>query len=53
MELSRKRGEAVYNLLVDKYGIDPNQLKIEAVGSSQQKFDGAQLNRVVVIEDNE
>ena len=53
MELSRKRGEAVYNLLVDKYGIDPNQLKIDAVGSSQQKFDGAQLNRVVVIEDNE
>lgn len=53
MELSRKRGEAVYKVLVDKYGIDPSQLKIDAVGSSQQKFDGAQLNRVVVIEDKE
>ena len=53
MELSRKRGEAVYKVLVDKYGADPSQLKIDAVGSSQQKFDGAQLNRVVVIEDKE
>lgn len=53
MELSQKRGEAVYKVLVDKYGIDPSQLKIDAVGSSQQKFNGAQLNRVVVIEDKE
>ena len=53
MKLSQKRGEAVYKVLVDKYGIDPAQLKIDAVGSSQQKFEGAQLNRVVVIEDKE
>lgn len=53
MKLSQKRGEAVYNVLVEKYGVNADQLKIDAVGSSQQKFDGAQLNRVVVIEDKE
>ncbi len=53
MELSRKRGEAVCKVLVEKYGVDPDQLKIDAVGSSQQKFEGAQLNRVVVIEDKD
>jgi outer membrane protein OmpA-like peptidoglycan-associated protein len=53
MALSQKRGEAVHKVLVEKYGVDPSQLRIYAVGSSQQKFDSAQLNRVVVIEDNE
>ena len=53
MALSHKRGEAVHKVLVEKYGVDPSQLRIDAVGSSQQKFDSAQLNRVVVIEDNE
>jgi outer membrane protein OmpA-like peptidoglycan-associated protein len=53
MALSQKRGEAVHKVLVEKYGVDPSQLRIDAVGSSQQKFDSAQLNRVVVIEDNE
>ena len=53
MKLSRERGDAVYKALVEKYGVDPEQLRIEAVGSSQQRFDGAQLNRVVVIEDQE
>ncbi|MEG0518533.1 MAG: OmpA family protein [Bacteroidales bacterium] len=52
-KLSEKRGEAVYKALVDKFGVDPNQLRIEAVGSSVQKFNGAQLNRVVVVEDKE
>lgn len=53
LKLSQKRGEAVYNLLVDKFGVDPNQLVIEAVGSAEQRFSGAKLNRVVIIEDNE
>lgn len=53
MKLSQKRGEAVKKVLVEKYGLDSQQLRIEAVGSSVQKFDGAQLNRVVVIEDQE
>ncbi len=53
MELSHKRGHAVYKVMTEKYGICPDQLRIDAVGSSVQKFDGAQLNRVVVIEDKE
>ena len=53
MELSQKRGQAVYKVMTEKYGISPDQLRIDAVGSSVQKFDGAQLNRVVVIEDKE
>lgn len=51
-QLSQKRGEAVYNALVEKFGVDPEQLSIEAVGSSEQRFDGAQLNRVVIIQNN-
>lgn len=53
MELSQKRGEAVYKVMTEKYGVSEGQLRIDAVGSSVQKFDGAQLNRVVVIEDKE
>lgn len=53
MKLSQKRGDAVYKALVEKYGVNPQQLRVQAVGSTQQKFDGAQLNRVVVIEDQE
>ena len=53
MQLSKKRGDAVYNALVDKFGVDPGQLTVQAVGSQEQKYDGAQLNRVVVIEDEE
>lgn len=52
-KLSEKRGEAVYKALVDQFGVNPDQLKVEAVGSSEQRFKGAQLNRVVVIQDNE
>ncbi len=52
-KLSEKRGDAVMKALVDKFGVNPDQLKIEAVGSSEQRFKGAQLNRVVVIQDNE
>jgi len=53
MELSKKRGDAVYKVMVEKFGVSPDQLRIEAVGSTQQKFNGAPLNRVVVIEDQE
>ena len=53
MQLSQKRGEAVYKAMVEQFGVNPDQLRIVAVGSQQQKFDKAQLNRVVVIEDQE
>lgn len=48
--LSQRRGEAVFDLLVGKFGINPSQLEIRAVGSSEQMFEGAACNRVVVIE---
>ncbi len=53
MELSQKRGEAVYEVLVKKYGVKQDQLSIDAVGAQQQKFGEPQLNRVVVIEDKD
>ena len=53
MQLSQKRGDAVYKAMVEKFGVNPDQLRIVAVGSQQQKFDKAQLNRVVVIEDQD
>ena len=37
--------------IVVSYGVSPSRLKIHAVGSSEQKFPGAPLNRVVIIED--
>ena len=53
MKLSQKRGEAVYKAMVEQFGVNPDQLSIQAVGSTQQRFEGAQLNRVVIIEDQE
>ncbi len=50
-QLSEKRGKAVYDILTKEYGVNPEQLKVEAVGSSNQRFKGAQFNRVVIIED--
>ncbi len=50
-KLSEMRAQAVYDVLTKEYGVKPDQLRIEAVGSTVQKFDGAQYNRVVVIED--
>jgi outer membrane protein OmpA-like peptidoglycan-associated protein len=52
-KLSQKRGEVVFNTLVQKYGVKPDQLKIDAVGATQQKFGEPQLNRVAIIEDND
>ena len=52
-KLSEKRGQAVFDALTKKFGVNPAQLTIQAVGSSEQRFNGAKLNRVVVIEDNE
>lgn len=51
-KLSEKRGNAVFEALTQKFGVDPAQLTVQAVGSSDQRFNSAALNRVVVIEDN-
>ena len=51
-KLSERRGNAVFDALTQKFGVNPDQLTVQAVGSSDQRFNGAALNRVVVIEDN-
>lgn len=48
-ELSKKRVDFVYNLLVDKYSIAPERLVKQAEGSSDNQFNSPELNRVVVI----
>ncbi|MGL4806129.1 MAG: OmpA family protein, partial [Bacteroidales bacterium] len=48
-ELSKKRVDFVYNLLVDKYGVAPARLVKQAEGSSDNQFSSPELNRVVVI----
>lgn len=48
-ELSKKRVDFVYNLLVDKYGIEPARLAKQAEGSSDNQFNSPELNRVVII----
>ncbi len=50
-KLSEKRGNAVYEALTQKFGVNPDQLEIKAVGSSEQNYEGAALNRVVVIKE--
>ncbi len=50
-KLSEKRAQAVYDVLTKEYGVNADQLKIEAVGENTQMFEGAQLNRVVVIKE--
>ncbi len=50
-KLSEMRAQTVYDVLTKEYGVNPEQLRMEAVGSSDQRFKGAQYNRVVVIED--
>ncbi len=48
-KLSEKRGQAVYDILTKEYGVNPDQLEIQAVGASDQVFDKAAYNRVVII----
>lgn len=48
--LSQKRAEFVLDILVNKYGLARDRFTIKAVGSSDNRFKEAQLNRVVIIE---
>ena len=49
-ELTQKRAESVYNMLVNDYGVDAKQLKIEAKGGVSSMFEPSSLNRVVIVE---
>lgn len=49
-ELSERRAEYVYRLLVDQYGIAPSRLEKRAVGDKENIFAEPRLNRVVLVE---
>ncbi|MCC8070617.1 MAG: OmpA family protein [Bacteroidales bacterium] len=50
MALSQRRAQAVVDALVNKYGIDPNRLAIQANGSDVQPYDVNNWNRIVIFE---
>jgi outer membrane protein OmpA-like peptidoglycan-associated protein len=50
MQLSQRRAQAVMNALVNKYGINPDRLAIQAEGSNVQPYDVNNWNRIVIFE---
>ncbi len=50
MELSHKRAQHVFDILTKEFGVNPNQLKIQAKGGVSDLFDSNPLNRVTIIE---
>lgn len=48
-KLTQKRAEAVYNMLVDEFGVNPSQLTVEAKGGVDNMYESASLNRVVIV----
>lgn len=48
MALSKRRAEAVRDALVNKYGINPDRLSINAEGSNTQPYDVNNWNRIVI-----
>lgn len=48
-KLSEKRGKAVFEALTSKYGVNPDQLVIQAVGDTTQEFPVPAFNRVVIV----
>lgn len=47
-KLSERRAQAVYDILVNNYGIDANRLTKSAEGSSVQPYDTNNWNRIVI-----
>ncbi len=50
MALSKRRAQAVYDALVNKYGINPDRLAITAQGSDVQPYDVNNWNRIVIFD---
>ena len=46
--LSERRAQAVYDILVDNYGISPSRLSVQADGSSTQPYPTNDWNRIVI-----
>lgn len=52
MKLSEHRAKAVYDALVNKYGIDGSRLTIKAFGSDTQPYETNNWNRIVIFQNN-
>ena len=50
MKISQSRADAVYNALVNKFGVNPSQLEVIAKGDENEPFGKPVLNRVVILE---
>ena len=48
MKLSKRRAQAVYDMLTGEYGIDPSRLTIVAEGSDKQVYEENNWNRIVI-----
>ena len=48
--LSEKRANRVYDVLVNKFGVNPSQLEVIAKGDKDEPFGKPALNRVVIVE---
>lgn len=49
-QLSEKRMQFVYNLLISQYGISPERLIKKAEGDQKNRFNDPELNRTVILE---
>lgn len=48
MKLSKRRAQAVYDMLTGEYGIDASRLTIVAEGSDKQVYEENNWNRIVI-----
>ena len=48
MTLSKRRAQAVNDMLVNTYGINPDRLSIQAEGSNVQPYEENNWNRIVI-----
>lgn len=51
MQLSKKRADVVYKALTEKYGVNPNNLKVKYDGSNVQPYGVNDWNRIVIFAD--
>lgn len=52
MKLSEQRAQAVYDALVNQYGVDGSRLMMNAFGSDTQPYDTNNWNRIVIFLNN-
>ena len=52
MKLSERRAQAVYDVLVNTYGVDAGRLTIKAFGSATQPYETNNWNRIVIFQNN-